>query len=84
MELRYRSISHESLSPTVKTVETDRTAKFFGQTYSIRRPVYQPYQQKLNLVYRGVAYSTGHASTALPQPSAASHFIAKLAEQIGI
>lgn len=84
MEIRYHPVSHDNLSPTVKTVEPDTTARFLGQTYFVRRPIYQPYREKLNLVYRGVAYSTGNPATALPQSSPPSIFVAQLVKQLGI
>lgn len=83
-ELIYHGVSHSYFSNTVKTIEMEATAKFLGKTYKIRRPVYQPNQEKLNLVYRGVAYSTDSDSVAQPQPLKQSQFVAKLAAQLRI
>ena len=66
MQLPYCGVSHAYSPNTAETVETEVIARFLGQAYKLRRPVYQPYQEKLNLVYRGVAYSTGNLPTTLP------------------
>ena len=85
MKLCYRGVSHSYLSSTVLTVETETTtAKFLGKTYKVRRPVYQPHREKLNLVYRGVAYSTEKTPSVQLQSPKRSKEVAKLAAQLGI
>lgn len=84
MELCYRGISHPYLSSTVETVETGITAQFLGQHYRVRRPVYQPCQDKLNLVYRGIAYRTDSEHSTDGELPQAGKFVAKLTEQLGI
>lgn len=83
MELCYRGIAYAYIPPDVPMVETKVAAQFRGQLYRMRRPVYEPGQPKLNLVYRGLAYSTD--GTALPmryrQPPT---YIARLSEQLGL
>jgi hypothetical protein len=79
MELRYRAISHSYRSSTMETVESESTAQFRGEVYKVRRPIYQPYHEKLNLVYRGVAYSTAECLDLQPQSSVqSSPFAAQL------
>ena len=84
MKLCYRGVTYSSSSGTVETMETQTTAKFLGKTYQVRRPIYQPHQEKLNLVYRGVAYSTEKNPASQPHPSQPSNYITKLTEQLGI
>jgi hypothetical protein len=84
MELCYRGVTHSCLSKSIATVETETQARFLGKTYKIRRPIYQPGQDQLNLVYRGVAYSTGNNPAIQPQSCQPSTYIAKLARQLGI
>jgi hypothetical protein len=85
MKLCYRGISHSDLSKTMETVESEATAQFMGKTYKVRRPIYQPHQAKLNLVYRGVAYSTGESLDVPPQSSVQMcPFVAQLTEHLGI
>lgn len=80
MKLVYRGVSYEYLSMTIDTIETEEMGKFLGNNYQVRRPIYQPKQVKLNLVYRGVAYNTDETIPVKTKPI----FITKLKEQLGI
>lgn len=84
MELCYRGVTYACLSKSIPTVETETQARFLGKTYKIRRPIYQPHQEKLNLVYRGVAYSTGNNPASQPESCKPPTYIAKLTRQLGI
>jgi D-alanyl-D-alanine carboxypeptidase len=86
MRLCYRGVMYSYNSNSTQSVETTETALFLGQTYRVRRPIYQPGQPTLNLVYRGVAYSTGTGSTKQQprQPPRPSEFVTKLLAQLGL
>ena len=90
MLLTYRGQIYQRTDPLVETeintVQMTYRAQTFGHTshYLVRSPVYQPYQERLNLVYRGCAYSTRHSSTGLPQSCNSPNFVTKLTEQLGI
>ena len=84
MKLCYRGISHCYLSSSVKTTDTPTRAQFLGKTYKVRHPIYQPNQEKLNLVYRGVAYTTGDSTTTTPQSRKRSPFVKKMIAKLGI
>jgi hypothetical protein len=85
MKLCYRGVVHSYYSSSVQSVETEEAAMFLGKTYKVRQPIYQPKQQTLNLRYRGVAYHTGHPSTAQqPTQHHASEFVTKLSASLGL
>lgn len=86
MKLCYRGVVHTYYSGSIQGAETKETALFLGNTYQVRQPIYQPKQEKLNLVYRGVAYSTGHTpvqQTDIQQPYS-SKYVSKLSVQLGV
>ena len=84
MEMCYRGISHYYLSTRVETADTQTRAQFLGKTYKVRRPIYDPNQEKLNLVYRGVAYSTEDSTITTPQSRKRPTFIKKMISELGI
>jgi hypothetical protein len=56
-----------------------------GKTYQIRRPIYQPNQEKLDLKYRGIALNINNSPIPEQehQPVEQSPFVAKLIAQLG-
>lgn len=86
MKLRYRGVVHSYSSSLIPSIETSETALFLGSTYRVRQPIYQPKQNTLNLVYRGVAYSTGNDAASQPalRQSQPSEFVMKLSAQLGL
>ena len=56
MELRFLGQSYSTSNNSVETIPSDRTARFLGQKYNLRRPV-QTFKPQLGLrKYRGVTY----------------------------
>ena len=56
MKLCYRGIPYESNSVEIPTVETGSTARFMGNSYTVRRAAVNVLvSQKSGLVYRGVS-----------------------------
>ncbi len=84
MQMCYRGISHYYLSCSVETKDTQTRAQFRGKTYKVRRPTYEPNQEKLNLVYRGVAYSTSDSTPSTPPSRKRSPFVKKMIAELGI
>jgi hypothetical protein len=83
MELCYRGVAYPYVPADVPMVETALSVQFLGKNYRVRRPIYEPRQSKLNLVYRGVAYSTdGSVESASPRQY--PPHIARLSEQLGL
>ncbi len=71
MKLTYRGKTYEYNPPVVATGTEEQSGKYRGQDWRFRNlkksPVLQPTR---NLVYRGVAYTTGnHQAAAKPQSS---------------
>lgn len=56
MELRFRGQGYSSNSVRVKTIDSDLTACFRGQTYIPRRSIYSGKSQLAIRKYRGVLY----------------------------
>jgi hypothetical protein len=86
MKLCYRGVGYPYDSSSIEHVETEGNRMFLGKTYRLRQPIYQPKQQTLNLVYRGVAYSIGDDPASQPplQPPQPSKFVAQLSAQLGL
>lgn len=71
MQLCYRGVFYPRPNHTVETVETDSLATFLGQSYPLRRPIYQPISEKHTLIYRGVPYHTDRSTVAAAFPQIA-------------
>ena len=74
MKLTYRGISYNSSNTAIEIVDTGITAKYRGQTYSIRTATV-PDSTSKTLKYRGVTYTTGTAKvrdSRTPQVPASS------------
>lgn len=57
MKLRYRGRVYFTQDNQIETVAIDKTARFLGQNYTLRRPL-QTFNSTLGLCkYRGVEYS---------------------------
>jgi hypothetical protein len=80
MKLVYRGVSYEYSSMIIDTIETEELGKFLGNDYQVRRPIYQPNQVKLNLVYHGIAYNNDNSKPIKTKPI----FITKLKQQLEI
>jgi hypothetical protein len=89
MFLTYRGQVYQRTSSVVKTEPNTVQMTYRGQKLEytshdlVRSPIYQAHQERLNLVYRGCAYST-HNFSAFPQSCAYPRHITKLTEQLGI
>ncbi len=60
MKLTYRGVSYESTLPTVELTEGEITGKYRGTAWKQKYPRHIPVPQpKLDLKYRGAAYSVG-------------------------
>jgi hypothetical protein len=67
MKLTYRGVSYDYTPPTVDTATADDSGKFRGVDIRFRTVKKAPVQQPtLDLVYRGVAYSTGTPAEVEP------------------
>ena len=56
MQLTYRGQTYSSSDNQIKTIPTEHTARFLGQSYTPHRPV-QPFKSQLgDRKYRGIAY----------------------------
>jgi hypothetical protein len=90
MLLTYRGQIYQHRDQLVETEINTFQMTYRGQTfghtshYLVRSPVYQPYRERLNLVYRGCAYSTEYYSTGSPQHCNSPNFVSKLTENLGI
>ena len=58
MELSYRGVTYSKQNAQVETLVSDRTGRFLGQTYPLRRPVETWKPKMSSQKYRGIAY--GH------------------------
>lgn len=60
MQLRFLGQAYSNSNSQVETITSDRTGKFLGQSYTLRRPVptFKPKPQLGLRKYRGVAYGT--------------------------
>jgi len=68
VKLTYRGISYDYTPPTVEITPSDEVGKFRGLDIRFRTLKKVPVQQPtLDLVYRGAAYSTNLAESALSQ-----------------
>lgn len=70
MQLTYRGVKYDYTPPVVETKTTDEVGKFRGVDIRFRTVTRAPVQQPtLDLVYRGVPYTTGAAAPAIePTP----------------
>ncbi|QQE65937.1 hypothetical protein GFS31_26290 [Leptolyngbya sp. BL0902] len=67
MKLTYRGVSYEYTPPTVALKAVDESGKFRGVDIRFRTITKAPVQQPtLDLMYRGVAYSTGSTVDVAP------------------
>jgi hypothetical protein len=82
MNLPYRDVPYCSLSIPVESTETQTKAEFMGNTYQVRKPIYQANQEKLNLKYRGIALNTDNSQIQKDQLTKKSLFVAKLISQL--
>ncbi|NER19837.1 MAG: DUF4278 domain-containing protein [Symploca sp. SIO1B1] len=57
MKLAYRGLPYETREVTIDTSETELTARFRGQQYTIRRPVNLMRDYITSKKYRGVVYN---------------------------
>jgi hypothetical protein len=72
MKLTYRGVSYDYTPPVVEMKAIDEVGKFRGVDIRFRTVKKAPVQQPtLDLVYRGVAYSTGTPAMAEPTPAVA-------------
>jgi hypothetical protein len=72
MKLTYRGVSYEYNPPTVELQAVDEVGKFRGVDIRFRTVKKAPVQQAtLDLVYRGVAYSTAPVAAPAAAPVAA-------------
>lgn len=83
MNLCYPGVSHNYISSSMPTIETKTKAKFFGTSYSVRSPIYQPNQEKLDINYKGIALDTTNSPSKKPQVVKPSPFVNKLMIQLG-
>lgn len=66
MKLTYRGVQYDYNPPTVDMQQVDEAGKFRGVDIRFRNVKKAPVQQPtLDLVYRGVAYQTGHSTDAI-------------------
>ena len=56
MQLCYRGTRYQAQNNSVNTVESEYTARFLGQTYTLRQTSYQTPLALEVLKYRGVIY----------------------------
>ena len=56
MQLRYRGAKYQAKVESVETTQTGITARFLGQTYTLRQANYQSYLPADFYKYRGVIY----------------------------
>lgn len=86
MNLPYRDVPYCSLSIPVESTETETKAEFIGNTYQVRKPIYQANQEKLNLKYREIALNTDNSQIQIQkdQPTKKSLFVAKLISQLSL
>ena len=56
MQLCYRGARYQAQNKSVKSVESEDTARFLGQTYTLRQTSYQSPLSSEVLKYRGVVY----------------------------
>ena len=56
MQLTYRGQTYSSSDNQIKTIPTEHTAHFLGQSYTPRRPVKTSNSQLGLRKYRGIAY----------------------------
>lgn len=82
MNSHYQDVPYCSLFIPVKSTETETTTKFIGNTYQVRKPIYQANQEKLNLKYRGIALNTDNSQIQKDQLTKKSLFVAKLISQL--
>jgi hypothetical protein len=67
MKLTYRGVSYDYNPPTVDLKAIDEVGKFRGVDIRFRTVTKAPVQQPtLDLMYRGVAYSTGATANVAP------------------
>jgi hypothetical protein len=72
MKLTYRGVSYDYTPPVVEMKTIDEVGKFRGVDIRFRTVKKAPVQQPtLDLVYRGVAYSTGTSAVADATPEVA-------------
>lgn len=86
MQLQQSGVPRSHLAGSHDALESRVSASLLGKTYQVRRPVYQPYQERLNLTYHGIAYCTGTAPNASSQAQSRSPstYVARLVAQLGI
>ncbi len=86
MKLYYGGVVYSCCANSLVKIEAEKSRGFPGKSYRVRQPIYQPGQATLNLVYRGMAYSTGTRPTQQQahQSSVPSEFVAKLSVQLGL
>ena len=66
MKINYRGVSYEYNPPTVEYGDPTQTGKYRGVDIRFRNPKKVPVQQPtLDLVYRGVAYTTNPVETVV-------------------
>ena len=58
MQLRFLGKTYSTSNNQVKTIATEHTAHFLGQSYTTRRPVQTSNSQLGLRKYRGVAYGS--------------------------
>ncbi len=56
MQLCYRGAKYQAQNKSVNSVESEYTARFLGQTYTLRHASYQTPLPSEVLKYRGVVY----------------------------
>lgn len=56
MQLRYRGTKYQAQVKSVETAQTGITARFLGQTYTLRRANYHRHLAADIYKYRGVIY----------------------------
>lgn len=67
MKLTYRGVSYEYTPPQVEPSHQDAVGKYRGVDIRFRNPVKLPVQQPtLDLIYRGVNYTTGSEANTTP------------------
>lgn len=87
MNLCYSGISCSDNSQDANTPVIKTRNISFGKNYQRRRPIYQPLQETLNFVYRGIAYQTGETedfSATKSYPEQTEPFIQKLKIELKI
>lgn len=53
-----------------------------GSNYSVRSPIYQPNQEKLNFNYKGVALNINKSTEKTTKPISVSPFLQKLMAEV--